>query len=241
MNAKIISGLATLLVMMVLPVLSKGQQVVDTWDRSITESLLLGKDGRDGLPSNVKGSPFLFSDWRQGVVEFADGKKSEPYTINLDIYQREVVIRKPGSDMEFGLNLKDVAVIYITDTETGQESRYIKLKKDQFEGSAESKDFMYEALDSHGVLVRNTLSDLDQPEKGAYASGKDYPEFKNYENLYLKGGDGLYYTFNGKKGRLKKILGDDKSQSVLDYLENNKLDLKSEADIAKALDSVNKN
>jgi hypothetical protein len=217
---------------------SYSQDVADTWNRLFTESFYLGK--ADKLPANVKGSPWLFNEWNYGVVVFEDGETSEPYLINLDLYKREVVIRKKDTELEYALGLNDVKEINFKDLVSGEITRsFVKLSPENFDKKIDDKSFVFEVLDKNKFLIRNTSTEYLKPETGGYSSGRDYPEFRNTEALYLLGTDGRYQYFNLKKGKLKSILGDDNAEKVLKFMDENKLNLSEISDFIQAISQVN--
>lgn len=217
---------------------SYSQEVADTWNRLFTESFYLGKT--DKLPSNVKGSPWLFKEWNYGVVVFEDGQTSEPYLINLDLYKREVVIRKRDTELEYALGLKQVKEVNFKNLATGEFDRsFVKLSAENFDKTIDDENFIFEVLDKSKLLIRNISTEFLEPEKGGYSSGRDYPEFRNTEALYLLGTDGRYQYFNLKKGKLKSILGDRRAELLLKFMDDNNMKLGNTSDFIQAISLVN--
>jgi hypothetical protein len=58
------------------------------------------EDGKSGRPfdyATVTGSPFLFSDWSEGWVKFANGNKLRHFKIKLDCAKNQLLLQYGGS------------------------------------------------------------------------------------------------------------------------------------------------
>ena len=210
----------------------------DTW-LALPETFFMGRT--ETLPPGVKGSPRLFKENLKGNVYFTNGGVSETYHINLDVYMREVIIKKGHEkmDFEFGLNLNEVSSIVFKESQSDDSLMYVKLSPSVFEDITDEADFLYRTLTPiNNVLIQNTVCELLEPEKGAYSTGRDYHEFKSYDIFYLKGQNDLYQKFSFTKSKLKKILGATKGDRIIEILNSMNLSIKNPDDLARALNEL---
>lgn len=209
-------------------------QTADNWQQ-MPESMFLGRV--DNLPSNVRGTYKLFSENREGYFVYIDGKRSDAYFVNFDLYNRSVIVSKEESGFEYSLNQNEIKSITVSNG-SSDSSFYIKLGAKAFDDIDSDTDFFYKSMSPSHSYIRTDYCELLPPEKGAYASGRDYYEFKIYPEYYLKNSDGLYEKLNFSKSKLKKILGKEKAENLLDEMKRLGLNLKDPESLTKALTAL---
>lgn len=209
-------------------------QTADNWQQ-LPESMFLGRV--DNLPPNVKGSYKLFSENKEGYFIYRDGRRSDAYLVNFDLYNRFVIVSKGVDGFEYSLNQNEINSITVKNS-ASDSSFYIKLGNQAFEDKEDVTEFFYKSMSPANDYIKTNYCELLPPEKGAYASGRDFYEFKIYPVYYLKNTDGLYEKLSFSKSKLKKILGSQKAEEVLDEMKRMGLNLKNPESLTKALISL---
>lgn len=204
----------------------------DQWDSSIPETLFLGRTVDDYL-NTVKGSMYIFEDFKEGKLKFSKGDYSGPVLINVNAYQRELNLKKTAAGSPIALDLNFISDIWIG-TDEG-EKHFKKLSKNDF-SKIKSDDFIYEVLFENDdlIMIKEEVILLNKAETGAYASGPQEDQFINSASFYLLNNEGMYESSNLSKSSIQKILGKGITSKLDNIFKSEKLNWKSEDDLIKA-------
>jgi hypothetical protein len=74
--------------------------IIDGFSQGSTTFLSDQVTGNVYRPSNrsdVEGNSLLFSDWVPGIVFLKDGRKTDKFLLNLDVYSQEVLFQHDGN------------------------------------------------------------------------------------------------------------------------------------------------
>lgn len=212
----------------------------DSWDENFNNSSFIRNTTIES--KDFIGSPFLLDNCVKGEIRFADGTVKSNVCINLDLYQKEVVLKLSESEENYGLSLRldDVKEIQVeTKPLKGATSkrRFITVSEAEFIESPSEKLFVYEVFGPTDRLIAFANCELLEPEVGGYST-RDRAEFKKGTDYYLMNEDSKYEFFNFSKRRLKKLLGESKYTRVVDLLESQNKSLKTPQDLAWAISNI---
>lgn len=182
----------------------------------------------------VGGSPFMTEDYQTGSVQVADDKIVTNVPVKFNIFSNAVMVQKDGQDMR----LESFQVVSYDITGNDGAIKHIMFKQGYPEIDNHTDKSVYQVL-SMGSNV-HLVKFLSQKVEDAATLG-DYSrrEIVTTQQLYI-------YTPGGEIKRIKAS-----KQSVVDALPAlsakieevvtaNKLNLKSESDIAELVEALNK-
>lgn len=182
----------------------------------------------------VGGSPFMTEDYQTGSVQVADDKIVTNIPVKFNIFSNAVMVQKDGQDMR----LESFQVVSYDITGNDGAIKHIMFKQGYPEIDNHTDKSVYQVL-SMGSNV-HLVKFLSQKVEDAATLG-DYSrrEIVTTQQLYI-------YTPGGEIKRIKAS-----KQSVVDALPAlsakieevvtaNKLNLKSESDIAELVEALNK-
>lgn len=182
----------------------------------------------------VGGSPFMTEDYQTGSVQVADDKIVTNVPVKFNIFSNAVMVQKDGQDMR----LESFQVVSYDITGNDGAIKHVMFKQGYPEIDNHTDKSVYQVL-SMGSNV-HLVKFLSQKVEDAATLG-DYSrrEIVTTQQLYI-------YTPGGEIKRIKAS-----KQSVVDALPAlsakieevvtaNKLNLKSESDIAELVEALNK-
>ncbi len=174
---------------------------------------------------DIKGSPFLNEDWSAGVVKMADGSTYKDMSLKFDQVSGELIFKnRDGKTMGFADPVSEFRL-------TGKD-QVSRLFRNGFKtGQANSERSFYEVLyDGGTILLKDPKKNI--VEHRAYNSSTAVKSIVEPPAYYLK--------INGQLVKIKKdkkaVLSALGNSSQLDkYIQDNKLNLKEDADLAKLM------
>lgn len=187
--------------------------------------------GARELYADVKGNPFLFSDWAKGsiITDFAQ-------TDNLNMLYNEVddqlIFKVRKSDV--GKVIAPVKEFRIVDNETGSSPRKFRagFKSTKF---STDKTFFEVLVEGKVTLVRKNWKHISQNRE---YSGKIAQTVKSYPNYYLVFEDNVPIRLKPNPKVLKTQFGS-KLKDIDQYVQSNLLNLKHEDDVIKLVNYYN--
>ena len=182
----------------------------------------------------VGGSPFMTEDYQTGSVQVADDKILTNVPVKFNIFSNAVMVQKDGQDMR----LESFQVVSYDITGNDGAIKHIMFKQGYPEIDNHTDKSVYQVLTMGSNI--HLIKFLSQKVEDAATLG-DYSrrEIVTTQQLYI-------YTPGGEIKRIKAS-----KQSVVDALPAlsakieevvtaNKLNLKSESDIAELVEALNK-
>lgn len=182
----------------------------------------------------VGGSPFMTADYQTGSVKIAEDKTVAKVPVKFNIFSNAIMIQKDGQDMR----LEAFKMVSYDETANDGTIKHIMFSQGYPEIDNHTDKSVYQVL-SAGTKIQ-LLKFLSQKVEDAATLG-DYSrrEIVTTQQLYI-------YTPGGEIKRIKAS-----KQSVVEALPTlsakidevvsaNKLNLKSEADIAELVEALNK-
>lgn len=182
----------------------------------------------------VGGSPFMTADYQTGSVKIGEDKTVSNVLVKFNIFSNAIMIQKDGNDMR----LESFKMVTYDETANDGTIKHVMFSQGYPEIDNHTDKSVYQVL-STGTKVQ-LLKFLSQKVEDAATLG-DYSrrEIVTTQQLYI-------YTPGGEIKRIKAS-----KQSVVEALPAmsakidevvtaNKLNLKSEADIAELVEALNK-
>ncbi|MFN7119683.1 MAG: hypothetical protein ACK4TA_23005 [Saprospiraceae bacterium] len=199
--------------------------------------LSAGAMGFDNRYQGVQGTPFLFTEFQTGTIQFTKQDTfSTPFKLNVDLIKNTLLVQmKNGSLGEVSANnLK--ALQFSNLPNPPQPSNWIILSEKEVEGNNSVREKFY------GVLHNNQYRLLKSIEKtfkkasyqGAYNSGNTYDEFLTEEVYWLSAPGKPFEKIKLKRKDLEKALSAEAAK-VQKIAKDNKLDLNDYYDIIQLL------
>lgn len=191
--------------------------------------------GGNMIPSitnnNIKGSPYLFSDFTDGLIITGNNQESNVMPMNFNVYDQEIVIRGEGGYLAiegdkvqgFRLITSDNVHEYVRGFDSSN------LKNDEYVR----------------VLVKGEMAFLYKPEVSIRGSEStaSYGSTPEREFVFR---EHYFIHQNGETERIRRLnkrhvlrLFDDMRDEMERYAEKNNLDLEREQDVAKLIGYYN--
>lgn len=199
--------------------ISTGRSVNVNLDEMMRGSMLIGPDRY----VDVKGDPFITEEFQEGEVIHLDSTITRNVPMRLNHHTDEIEFKMDGKILVFAMPKK---INYVT---FGHRSfayfDFVQQKK--------TSAGYFEVLawgDCKLLLRRNTIIKREELPPSDMSGGnyKDY--FRTTEEYYLKKGDESAKQIQRSKKSILKALGDHQDE-LSDFIEENKLKIKSEEDM----------
>jgi hypothetical protein len=190
----------------------------------------------DGRYEGVKNSPYLLDEWFRADLFLVNNSKYENVLLKLNTFADEVVIKRTGSGDSIIIDKPTVDYFVIKPN----QEQVILFRKVQPKGEAKARYFQVLAQGDYLLLVRHSKELLRADFKGGYSAGRTYDEFVP-ERQYL-------VALPADKTNLIKVKPNDKAVlkalqdngQWADYLKQQGLNLKAEADLVRFFNYLNK-
>jgi len=184
--------------------------------------------------SNVNGTPNIFKEFHKGNFYFSDKTCIADILINYNCYT-DVVLFSDGKN-NYTTNSQDIDYFTITRGENGP----ILLFKQVFLSSEKKRIFMQVLYQGESVLFKRyrkefLKADLDKP----YGSNRQRDEYNDYYEYYVSIAGKEPVILKPRKNAVVEIFNA-KSDKIDDFIKNEKIDLKNEADLMKLVEHYDK-
>lgn len=194
-----------------------------------------GALGFDNRYQGVKGSPFLFSDFESGTIQFTKQDTfSTPFKLNVDLIKNTLLVQlNNGSLGEISAN--NVKALQFK-TLPNQPAKWIVLSEKEVEGINSVRLKFYGNLYNGQYRLFKSITKTFKKAnyQGAYNAGNTYDEFLTEENYWLSAPGKPFEKVKLKKKDIEKALSD-KAAKVQQIVQQNKLDLNDHYDIVQLL------
>ncbi len=136
----------------------------------------------DELYEGIKGTPYLFDDWKQGNIYLNDNTYINDVNIKYNIYTDDVLYLNSTSGDSLIIDRSVIKSFEINDDNSGNMLlfREISLRADKKERNTFIK-VIYE--DKSKFIVKYTKTFIKADYKGAYSAGRKYDEYVDDINI----------------------------------------------------------
>lgn len=196
----------------------------------------LGSDGTrmvksfDNRYQGVKGSPYVFEEFRQGEVFLKTKNKVAIQELNYNCFENELVYMDPSTKVTRLLNKLQVDLFTIHNGE--EVLNFVPLILEE-----STEPIFAEVLYNQGSIVYKVYGKdwLKANYQDVYSADRRYDEFVDKYDLYFlkKGDQVLYRARKSKKQLIAAFAGHEKE--ISSFIKSNKLDLKEDESLVSLL------
>ena len=194
-----------------------------------------GKPMLDGkYDIDIKGSPFLNSDWSEADLVLRQGKEIKKVKANLNIESNELYLKDSTGKV---LVIEDFIVTEITFTNRSVSTPEERIFRNGYPPvDKQSVNFFYEVLaDGKIQLLKKLYKTIDVTKNEL--SGEVWKEFVENSSYYILSDNGIE-NFKYQKEFVLDLLKD-KQAAVDEYVKANKINFKKIPDVQKLLTYYN--
>ncbi len=185
----------------------------------------------DNRYEGVKGTPYVFEQFRQGEVFLKSKKKVVIKDLNYNCMENEIVYLDPATKVTRLMNRFKVDLFMLHD---GTEMiTFVPLKLEE-----DAETIFAQVLYNKGSMVYKVYEKewVKANYEGGYSADRKYDEFVDKYSLYFmkKGENVLYKAKKSKKQMLAAFPGQE--NQISSFIKSNRLDLKNEESLVKLLE-----
>lgn len=185
----------------------------------------------DNRYEGVKGTPYVFEQFRQGEVFLKSKKKVVIKDLNYNCMENEIVYLDPATKVTRLMNRFKVDLFMLHD---GTEMiTFVPLKLEE-----DAETIFAQVLYNKGSMVYKVYEKewVKANYEGGYSADRKYDEFVDKYSLYFmkKGENVLYKAKKSKKQMLAAFPG--LENQISSFIKSNRLDLKNEESLVKLLE-----
>ena len=191
----------------------------------------------DNRYEGVKGTPYVFEEFRQGEVFLKNKNKVVIEDLNYNCFENEITYMDPATDVVRLFNKFQVDLFTIQDGDKVLTFVPLKLEED-------AETIFVEVLYNKGSIAYKAYKKewVKANYEGGYSADRKYDEFVDKYDLYfMKKGDNVLYQARRSKKQVLAAFPDQKSD-ISSFIKSSKLDLKEDESLVKLLkyyDSLN--
>ncbi len=183
----------------------------------------------DTRGKNLKGSPFLFDDWRSGEITMSH--KSEKGQIKYDTFEDVLLFRKDSAHRP--IVVENVGSFLFEGKHRSSTLVFQKLPQSVYDGY-----FELILEDKICVLKKHHKKLVKASRQATYSSGNEYDEFVEDHSLYLKDLTGNFHKVDGKIKTFTAIFqGNEKA--IKKFIKDNQLSLRNEQHVVRLVSYYN--
>jgi len=179
----------------------------------------------------VKGTPYVFEDFRNGEVYLKSKNKVALGKLNYNCFENEIAYMDPADGKIRIMNRFLVDLFTIQDGDGVLTFVPIKLDED-------TETIFAEVLYNKGSRAYKVYKKewLKANYEGGYSADRRYDEFVDKYDLYFlkKGDNTLYKAKNSKKQMIAAF--PEKDKEISSFIKSNKLDLKEDQSLVRLLE-----
>ncbi len=187
----------------------------------------------DELYEGIKGTPYLFDDWKQGNIYLNDNTYINDVNIKYNIYTDDVLYLNSTSGDSLIIDRSVIKSFEINDDNSGNMLlfREISLRADKKERNTFIK-VIYE--DKSKFIIKYTKTFIKADYKGAYSAGRKYDEYvDDYQYYIITNPDNPSKVKLNRKSVVKAL--SDREDKILAYMNEHNLNLDNEDDIIELM------
>ena len=188
----------------------------------------------DELYEGIRGTPYLFTGWRQGNIYLKDSSQIKNINIKYNIYTDDVLYlnSKSGDSL-----IIERSLIREFQMLNDSASNIITFKEMNMKPGNDGKSTFVKVLyDSKSEFLMKYIKVFIKADyKGAYTAGRKYDEYTDDLQYYiLKDNNELNKIKLGKKAVIKVLA--EKENKIKSFIDQQGLTLDNENDVIKVLD-----
>jgi hypothetical protein len=177
----------------------------------------------------LKGTPYLFEEFQDGEFFFRDRKKITDLKINYNCTTGDLLFSYDGKNYITTRDDIDYFVIFPSQVDT-----FILFNK-QLLPNEKHPEYLEILYDQHFILFKRHMKTFKEAQvKTPYHAEKDYNEYIDKTEYFLKLSNNEIISL---KPKMKSILSvfPSKANQIRDFIKNEKISLKKETDLIRAI------
>ena len=185
----------------------------------------------DNRYEGVKGTPYVFEQFRQGEVFLKSKKKVVVKELNYNCMENEIVYLDPATKVTRLMNRFKVDLFMLHNGTEMISFVPVKLEED-------AETIFAQVLYNRGSMVYKVYEKewVKANYEGGYSADRKYDEFVDKYSLYfMKEGDKVLYKAKKSKKQMLSAFPEQEKE-ISSFIKSNKLDLKNEESLVKLLE-----
>ena len=188
----------------------------------------------DELYEGVRGTPYLFNEWKPGNVYLRDNKLIKNVNIKYNIYTDDLLYLNSTSGDSLIIDRTMIWKFEIIDDTAGHivvmEEVNIKPEKDD---NAMFARILYNGRSK--LILKHSKIFIRADYKGAYATGNKYDEYIDKRQYYLITDENNIHKIKLNKKSVIKLLPD-KETKIKAFISSHRMAMDNENDIIRVLE-----
>ncbi len=187
----------------------------------------------DELYEGVKGTPYLFDEWKLGNIYLNDNTYINSVNIKYNVYTDDVLYLNSTSGDSLIIDRSVIKSFEINDDNSGNMLlfREISLRPDKKERNTFIK-VIYE--NKSKFIIKYTKTFIKADYKGAYSAGRKYDEYvDDYQYYIVTNPDNPAKIKLNRKSVVKAL--SDREDKIMAYMNEHNLNLDNEDDIVELM------
>jgi hypothetical protein len=187
----------------------------------------------NALYEGVKGTPYLFNEWRLGNIYLKDNELIKNVKIKYNIYTDDLLYLNSTSGDSLIINRSVINKFEITNNQTDD---LILMEKINLKPEKSDKGTFVKVLykDSSKFILKYSKMFIPANYKGAYPTGNKYDEYTDKQQYYLITGKDNITKIRLKKKSVIKVLSD-REDEIKDFIREKDLRMDNVDDIISVL------
>ena len=188
----------------------------------------------DELYEGVRGTPYLYDEWKLGNVYLTDNKLIKSVNIKYNIYTDELLYLNSSSGDSLIINRSMIDKFEIIDDLSDDliVMEVMNLKP----GNREKKTYVRVIYDGKSKFILKYVKTLINAfYEGAYAAGNKYDEYTDKYQYYLLTDENIITKIKLNKKSVIKVLSD-RERKIKAFVNEQGLTLDNEDDVVRVLE-----
>ncbi|WP_228852350.1 hypothetical protein [Aegicerativicinus sediminis] len=180
------------------------------------------QDGFKIMRENVKGTPFLTSNWIEGYGIYSSGTKTEVLQLNYDLYGDKLVFKNSAGDVLEMLD-EDLVGFILADEE--ENYIFIKIPQENLVDQKKPRKYFHLVDAPNKYVVVQYDKELDDPNKSGWTSSTSNTlsaEYKLNSKIFVLNPQDNYVELKPKNKALSKAFANDSKMES--YLKQHKIE-----------------
>ena len=217
--------------MFALPLVAPGQTISGPIGYEETDLNLINPNRmllttKSALAYGTTGTPYIFREFKKGNVYYSNLQRISGILLNYDCHGNQLQYLSGGS-----VYLLNSTQIEYFEVDPGQDSS--KLFQQVFVEKLKKRIFLQVLYNDSTILYKRFYKDFKEADYGgAYSQDRRYDEYHDRHSYYLKRTETDLQQLRPKKKFILEVLAD-RSKEVEQYLKQEKINFKSDADIVQ--------
>lgn len=191
-------------------------------------------------PSNIKGSPLGFDEWRKGRFVVVGGDTSTYFLINYHTEKDQLYLKKIGTEEIFETN-EDLIEVLLLENFEGEVETFVKVDWHSFKRFPDYSKYCQQLIMKKNFqLIKYRDKVLERPDmKQDSYSGPKIEEYVLKERYFWRNSDRQpYEEISLSRSSLKLIFSETQEERMKQYLKKNRVKWNRETEVLQMLEAI---